>query len=468
MHNTLAIEKAFRNQNRVVNQTQLRFPLYVYKHGNDLCFPNWSEAGIINNQGEYTDAYEQKINYDWAVNYYGLDFVQEILDPHTGFGFVSSVDVGVESRTKEFKDRLEKFLNDPDVEKRLSFGGKKVHKLVKSLVAVCDPMEVSSLQEFNEKVNLVQLNSVALEFFFSVANKFVDSYEPSFSVQTSTVIGSHVNIFKNKFDIQNFQLKLNVARLDVNLLKEATAFDIKELNFSDNNLLTLDLLNPVGNAQQLFLPIVFKTEAEKVTTVKSRKVEITTDYLLETLNDIDITELMNNICYIIDDDGNRIALSPSEMNRVAFFSYYPDRLLNNKYEFVLDKEFDPKGETKPRLTRYDRLTTPFSDTNHIPDNIACVPEGEITTGILLLRSFRSKILDDTKFTSTILPAKYPSFKTGIPSFMPALLPLLIITEFKYGLFLSRITFALTTEKGDFFSNSKTSCNLLFSASKKEL
>ena len=80
-----------------------------------------------------------------------------------------------------------------------------------------------------------------------------------------------------------------------------------------------------------------------------------------------------------------------------------------------------------------------------PDNIACVPDGETTTGILLLRSLRSKILEDTKFTSTILPAKYPSFNTGIPNFIPALLPLLIITEFKKGLFLSKITFAFTTE-----------------------
>ena len=86
---------------------------------------------------------------------------------------------------------------------------------------------------------------------------------------------------------------------------EATAFDIKEINFADNNN-TFDLLNPVGNPQELF-SYYFKTETEKITTVKSRKVEITTDYLLETLNDIDITELMNNIWYIIDDSETELS-----------------------------------------------------------------------------------------------------------------------------------------------------------------
>ena len=106
-------------------------------------------------------------------------------------------------------------------------------------------MEVNSIEEFNEKVNLVQLNSVAIEYFFSLANKYIETYEPTFSVQTSTVIGSHVNVFKNKFDIQNFQLKLNVARLDVNLLKEATAFDVKEVNyvFQQNNYNLKDARN---------------------------------------------------------------------------------------------------------------------------------------------------------------------------------------------------------------------------------
>ena len=395
------VEKKYSNKSRVVNSKQLRYPIYVYKHGDDLCFPNWSEVGVIDSNGDYVTNYEQKVNYDWAVNYYGLDFVNDILDSNTGFGFQSNVDVGVESRVKEFKERLTKFLNDENVTSRLSSGAKAIYNLVKSLVSVCNPLEVNSLKEFNSKVNLVQLNSSALEFFFSLANKFQESYVPAFSVKTSTIIGSHVNVFKNKFDLQNFQLKLNVARLDVNLLKEATAFDIKEITFSDNNLLTLDLLSPVGNPQELFLPIVFKTEAKKVTTVKSRKVEITTDYLLETLNDIDITELMNNVCYIIDESGNRIVLSPSEMNRVPFFSLFPNCLLDNEYNLLFDDEWDPKGKFLPKFTQYESLTTPHSSPSYISDTVATDFYADIT---LKERNLTDKEVNASPDISRVLPA----------------------------------------------------------------
>ena len=43
---------------------------------------------------------------------------------------------------------------------------------------------------------------------------------------------------------------------------------------------------------------------------------------------------------------------------------------------------------------------------------------------------RSKILEDIKFTSTILPAKFPLLKTGMPSLIPEFLPLFITTEFR--------------------------------------
>ena len=40
-------------------------------------------------------------------------------------------------------------------------------------------------------------------------NKNVDDYEPEFSVQTETIIEFLIfNVFKNKFDIQNFNLNL--------------------------------------------------------------------------------------------------------------------------------------------------------------------------------------------------------------------------------------------------------------------
>ena len=40
------------------------------------------------------------VNYDWAVGHYSKDFVDDILDPQTGFGFVAAVDVGAEGRIK--------------------------------------------------------------------------------------------------------------------------------------------------------------------------------------------------------------------------------------------------------------------------------------------------------------------------------------------------------------------------------
>ena len=126
-----------------------------------------------------------------------------------------------------------------------------------------------------------------------------------------------------------------MVRQDINLLKECTAFEIKEIEFSDNTLLTLDTLNPVGNAQELFLPIMIKTKTEKVETVKSRKIILKTDYLLETLNNIDVLSLMNNIWYRIDEEGNRIVLSPTEMARVPMFRNNPGIILGNNYEPIL-------------------------------------------------------------------------------------------------------------------------------------
>jgi hypothetical protein len=80
---------------------------------------------------------------------------------------------------------------------------------------------------------------------------------------------------------------------------------------------------------------MIKTHNEKIETVKSRKIELKTDYLLETLNKMDVMSLMNNIWYRIDENGNRIVLSPTEVARVPMFRNNPGIILGNNYEPIL-------------------------------------------------------------------------------------------------------------------------------------
>ena len=83
---------------------------------------------------------------------------------------------------------------------------------------------------------------------------------------------------------------------------------------------------------------MIKTKAEKIETVKARKVTIKTDYLLETLNKMDVMSLMNNIWYRIDEAGNRIVLSPTEVARVPLFRNNPGILISNDYEPILKQK----------------------------------------------------------------------------------------------------------------------------------
>lgn len=323
--------------------SRAKFPIYCYlsADGKNILFPSWKEQGIYED-GERRIVYEEEIDYNFAKLYYGDEFIVELLSHETGFGFASNTPF---ERTKEFNSRLitsyEEYIAPPQYT-WLTPGSKDIFTNVKKhLDSVQNdlPRNLTSEQGYIAKLGLLQIWTPLLETLFILKDNSLQSggqlaYN-DVGIQPDTVIGSHVNTFKNKFDIQNFQLKLNVVRLDLNLLKECTAFEIKEVEFSDNTLLTLDTLSPVGNPQELFLPIMMQTKAEKIETVKSRKVEIKTDYLLETLNDIDVLELMNNIWYRIDEKGNRIVLSPTEIARVPLFRNYPGIMFQNNYEPVL-------------------------------------------------------------------------------------------------------------------------------------
>ena len=47
---------------------------------------------------------------------------------------------------------------------------------------------------------------------------------------------------------------------------------------------------------------------------------------------------MNNIWYRIDEKGNRIVLSPTEVARVPLFRNHPGIMLSNSYEPILKHE----------------------------------------------------------------------------------------------------------------------------------
>lgn len=324
---------------------QVKFPIYCYldEEEENIIFPSWKESGYMNH-GAKVIRFEEKINYEFARDYYGPDFIETILSPERGFGFVSETP---SRRVLEFKERLRrsktKYIT-PTVLDQMGVGSAIILKKIfgettdKGTFDGTNTNEVLKLSGPNGYLSIIgaiQMWTPLLHVLFELKEMDNPADITSSTIQSDIVIGSHVNTFKNKFDIQNFQLKLNTVRLDINLLKECTAFEIKEIEFCDNTLLTLDTLTPVGNAQNLFLPIMIKTKAEKVESVKSRKVEITTDYLLETLNKMDILSLMNNIWYRIDEKGNRIVLSPTEVGRVPLFRNTPSLLFNNNYEPIL-------------------------------------------------------------------------------------------------------------------------------------
>ena len=320
-----------------------RFPIYCYVDDNNqnIVFPSWSEIGVFIN-GIEVKRFEDKIDYNFAKLYYGDEFINDILSPVTGFGFISKSKF---DRTNKFHERLLgglELLNSEN--EKLNVGSKRIVESISKALkeqaqydSVAGTQRYRTLESYVRELAISQLWTPLIEMLYLLQFQVPDTSTENrnHSLTTDVVIGSHVNTFKSKFDIQNFQLKLNIVRLDINLLKECTAFELKEIEFSDNQLLTLDTINPVGNPQELFLPITIKTKAEKVETVKSRKVEIKTDYLLETLSDIDVMSLMNNIWYRIDEEGNRIVLSPTELARVPIFRNNPGIMFTNDYEPVL-------------------------------------------------------------------------------------------------------------------------------------
>ena len=345
------IDKSYRdsNGNKQLIKNLAKFPLYVYLDDNNqnIVFPSWKEEGNTVD-GQRKMVYEEKINYSFALDYFGDEFIRDLLDPVIGFGFIKSTPF---KRVEEFHERLlkagSKFVNL--VKDRTTVGAQSILENVfgagGKLVKIKDnkPRTLGGDSGYIKNTGVIQLWTPLLEILFELAQREstknpLTNALSSITIQPDIIIGSHVNTFKNKFDIQNFQLKLNTVRLDINLLKECTAFEIKEVEFADNTLLTLDTINPVGNPQTLFLPIMIKTKAEKIETVKARKVTIKTDYLLETLNKMDVMSLMNNIWYRIDEAGNRIVLSPTEVARVPLFRNNPGILISNDYEPILKQK----------------------------------------------------------------------------------------------------------------------------------
>ena len=62
--------------------------------------------------GQRKMVYEEKINYSFALDYFGDEFIRDLLDPVIGFGFIKSTPF---KRVEEFHERLlkagSKFVN---------------------------------------------------------------------------------------------------------------------------------------------------------------------------------------------------------------------------------------------------------------------------------------------------------------------------------------------------------------------
>lgn len=132
------------------------------------------------------------------------------------------------------------------------------------------------------------------------------SADDKFTFQPSKVVGSTVNVMKNRYERIPLTIELSIERLPRNLLLETTSLRLSEVTFVNNTLLRLAILDTVGNPVSMLLPVLLELKTKDVEVTQRREFEILTDYLVDALDRLDKTHLMNCIWYKINEDGKRV------------------------------------------------------------------------------------------------------------------------------------------------------------------
>ena len=132
----------------------------------------------------------------------------------------------------------------------------------------------------------------------------VDYKEYVLDLHKNTISGGSVLRLKSQFEKIPFTVDLSVKRIPDNLLMETTNFNIDGVEFAENTRLRLSILDLIGTPQKLFIPLMLEFETAEVEVIQSRKIEISTDYLLRALNKMPKLYLMNTIWYEVTKDEN--------------------------------------------------------------------------------------------------------------------------------------------------------------------
>lgn len=132
----------------------------------------------------------------------------------------------------------------------------------------------------------------------------IDYKDYVLDLHKNTISGGSVLRLKSQFEKVPFTVDLSVKRIPDNLLMETTNFNIDGVEFAENTRLRLSILDLIGTPQQLFIPLMLEFETAEVEVIQSRKIEISTDYLLRALNKMPKLYLMNTIWYKVEKDAN--------------------------------------------------------------------------------------------------------------------------------------------------------------------
>ena len=163
-----------------------------------------------------------------------------------------------------------------------------------------------------------QFSTLMIEALYSLTRQSANSVNPTrIFVRPTKTISAGTYVFKNNIDKQSVATNLNVERLPINLLMEATSLGVREVAVSNIANLRDKILAEVGNAMQLLIPIVLELNTGKVEVTGEKKYELVTNFLVECLSKLSLTEIMNNIWYYKDStSGERKVLLRKDTNAV--------------------------------------------------------------------------------------------------------------------------------------------------------
>ena len=294
--------------NGVQTPHDIKFPILYYHDETDK---NYSFVSMNYYAGESSTKFD-KISEDFVHNWIPKEDLDEILN---------SCGIEMSSATVSTAD-LDKW-----IEQAKYFVGEAVAKGF-------DPS--GYLAELDDKLiyatnvtvePLQKFSALLLEALYVLSNGTnINSPEIKLFVRPTKTIGSGLFVFKNSIDQQSVAVNLNVDRIPQNLLMETTSLALKEVAITNISNLRDKILASVGNAMQLLIPIVMELSTGTVEVTGEKKYELTTDFLVECLSKLSLSQIMNQIWYYKDTTGKRIVIPRSDTT-AATNKYY-----NNKYE----------------------------------------------------------------------------------------------------------------------------------------